>query len=357
MIALYAIHGKNDLDYPPGYVVLTEGIGHSPNDKGGADYSELRQMPIVRLNNGYGKAGTIPNEAWYGSFSARVANFVAASKNCSRWIIGNEPNHSQERPDGKPILPGQYAQCYSMCRNAIHALPDHEQDEVLLAAIAPYNNQTTYQDNESGDWVQYFRDVQSYLPAHIDGFALHAYARAQTPAAVTSEDRMGKPGEAFNQYHNGFRCYRDWMNAIAPAHRGKPVYITEFNAGGAWTDVDTEFVVEAYLEIADWNDSHSDRPISCLALYRWQTDKWIIKDKPAVIADFMHAVELHLTQPPVTEPEQPTEPDEETERDTRLALLEVQVAQTEARIRQLEATAASLADRIEFAGRALLGEQ
>jgi len=342
LTALYAIHGRNDLDYKDGWVVLTEGIGHNPNDRNGGDYSGLRQTPIVRLNNGYGRAGTIPHPDHYDAFAQRVQNYVKASRGCSRWIIGNEMNHAQERPDGRPILPREYARCFNWCRDAIYALPDHERDEVLVGAVAPYNNQTAYPGNESGDWIQYFGDIQRHISG-CDGFSIHAYAREQTPESVASDDKMGAP---FSAYHNGFRCYRDWLDAIAPEHRGKPVYITEFNAMGPWRDVDTGFVVAAYREAYAWNEAHPDRPISCLALYRWQYDQWTIKDKPLVIRDFMNAVALGLTWPP-DEPEPP--------EDNRLALLEIQVAQLEARVRQLEATAAGTLDRMEAAGLMLAG--
>ena len=346
---LYAIHGENDLHYD-GWVVLARGIGRDPNGHHGEDFTRLRQTPIVRLNVGY--PPSIPAPQYHEQFAQRCANFVAASRGCSRWIIGNEVNHSQERDNGHVNLPTDYARCYNYCRQAIHAIaPDHE---VLLGAVAPYNNQTAYKGNESGDWVRYFGDIQRNISG-CDGFAIHAYARVQTPDSVTSSDKMGKPGEVFHQYHNGFRAYRDWMDAIVPNYRGLPVYITETNAMGPWQDVDTGFVVQLYQEVYAWNKAHPDRPISCVALYRWQYDKWVIKDKPKVIADFMRAVECNLTWPPITDP--PPEPEPEPPQDdTRLALLEVQVAQVEARVTQLEATLAGTLDRIEAAGRVLAGE-
>ena len=346
--SLCAIHGENDLHYD-GWVVLTRGIGRNPTDHHGEDFTRLRQTPIVRLNHGYSPHGTIPLPEHYEAFAQRCANFVAASKGCTRWIIGNEPSHSQERPEGRPILPTDYARCYNYCRQAIHAIaPDHE---VLLGAVAPYNNQTAYSGNESGDWIQYFRDIQQNISG-CDGFAIHAYARVQTPSNVTSPDKMGNP---FSAHHNGFLVYRDWMRAMLPRYHGLSVYITETNAMGPWQDVDTGFVVQLYQEVYAWNKAHPDRPISCVALYRWQYDKWTIKDKPKVIADFMRAVECNLTWPPITDP--PPEPEPEPPQDdTRLALLEVQVAQVEARVTQLEATLAGTLDRIEAAGRVLAGE-
>jgi hypothetical protein len=85
----------------PGWIVFTEGIGASATDMSGRDYrpwSDKGLGVIVRLNNGYSPAGTIPGEAQYADFAARCANFVANSPGCKIWIIGNEMNFAVERP-------------------------------------------------------------------------------------------------------------------------------------------------------------------------------------------------------------------------------------------------------------------
>jgi hypothetical protein len=296
---LYAIHGGNSLDYD-GWVVLTRGIGRDPNDQGGENFKRFRQVPIVRLNHGYAPWGTIPRPEHYADFAQRCANFVRASAGCSRWIIGNEMNHEQERPDGQPITPGMYAECFTQCRDAIRGVRFHNGDQVLVGAVAPWNAQTRYAGNPSGDWIRYFEDVQHELGVNgCDGFALHTYARAQTPAAVVSPARMGPP---FEMYHNGFRTYWDWMNAILPRLQGLPCYITETNAIEAWLDANTGFVTAAYDEIDGWNSLFPDRPILCLALYRWEFDRWAFRDKYHVHADFYNAVERGYAWPQKTDP-------------------------------------------------------
>ncbi len=85
----------------PGWIVFTEGIGADPNDMSGRDYRPWTDKGlgvIVRLNNGYSPAGTIPNQARYAEFAARCANFVKNSPGCKIWIIGNEMNFAIERP-------------------------------------------------------------------------------------------------------------------------------------------------------------------------------------------------------------------------------------------------------------------
>lgn len=305
---LYAVHGEhNELDYT-GWSVLTRGIGADPNDRNGENFRRFRHTKIVRLNYGYHPIGTIPVPSKYTDFAWRVRNFVEMSPGCSRWIIGNEPNLEIERPDGQPITPAMYAECFTQCRDAIHSLQFHGGDQVLVAAVGPWNVQTPYPGNPSGDWIRYFEDIQHELGVNgCDGVTLHTYALEQTPESVTSNDRMDPP---FEHYHNGFRTYIDWMAAILPRFQGLPAYLTEFCiAGKPWQNIDTGFVQEVYAEIDGWNRLRPERPIWCAAIYRWQYDQWAIDDKPRVHDDFHAAVAHGYTVPADAEPEPPEEDD------------------------------------------------
>ncbi|MCB0187905.1 MAG: hypothetical protein KDE31_26735, partial [Caldilineaceae bacterium] len=103
---LYGFHEPGGEQYmldagTPGWIVFTEGIGHDPNNRSGADYRAYSNRGlgvITRLNNGYYPEGTIPNSRNYAAFAQRCANFVANSQGCKIWIIGNEVNYAIERP-------------------------------------------------------------------------------------------------------------------------------------------------------------------------------------------------------------------------------------------------------------------
>jgi len=92
----------------PGWVLVTVAIGSNPNDNSSgddtrfwADYRPLSDRGlgvIVRLNNGYNPAGTLPYEQQYDAFARRCANFVRISTGCHLWQIGNETNHPIEWP-------------------------------------------------------------------------------------------------------------------------------------------------------------------------------------------------------------------------------------------------------------------
>ena len=118
--------------------------------------------PIVRLNNGYGSAGSIPFAAQYDAFAQQCAVFIAGSQGAQIWVIGNETNSGWERPGnsdgngGEVITTAQYAQCFVKCRAAIKKLPGHTDDWIVPSAPAPWNPQTTDSGNSNGDWVKYF---------------------------------------------------------------------------------------------------------------------------------------------------------------------------------------------------------
>ena len=357
--AIYAIHGENDLDYP-GWEIRTEELGHDPTHAGGTDYRHARHTVIARLNHGYEPNGTIPRPEHYQAFAARVARFVAASEGCTRWIIGNEPNCAWERPGGMPITPDLYARCYDLCYQAIHSLPGHQNDEVLIAAVGPWNPQTTYPGNDRGDWLTYFRHIQEHART-LDGFAIHAYAREQNPDAVNRRNPMVPPDWSGHDW--GFRVFEDWMNMIRAEYRGLPVYCTEFNANAPWQNINNGFVQAAYQAIHSWNWAHRRRPISCLALYRWQTDKWVIRDKPEVLRDSQQAVNLGYVVPdpcppvddppqPEPEPPQPEPPPAQPAPDYAEALTRI-----EAMLIEQGAQLDELMERFRVAGFALAGEQ
>lgn len=297
----------------PGWVLVTEGIGFDANDQRGGNYRSLSDRGlgvIVRLNAGYGGVGTIPREERYADFARRCANFVRNSDGAHIWIIGNEMNHPIEwpgadwdfdanpprprRPDsaGEMITPDRYVKCFQLVRDAIHAQPGHENDQVLTGAAAPWNNLTRYPGNENGDWVQYFQDVLNQLgPSGCDGMALHAYTHGFDPALLDSPAKMAAP---FQHRHYHFRTYVDFMQAIPANMQHLPVYITETDQNDEWRNENTSWVRRAYGEVDYWNKNNNQQ-IRALILYRWpRLDKWYIEGKSGVIDDFRMAMDWRL---------------------------------------------------------------
>lgn len=261
-----------------------------------ADFSKLANAGlgvIVRINHGYGNAGTLPAPDKYPDFAAACANYVQRSVGCHIWIIGNEPNHRDEQPDGRPILPNDYARAYDLCRKAIRALPGHEEDQVLVAGPAPWNATTTYAGNEKGDWVRYFVHTMTMLDdGACDGFALHTYTHNLDARQITGDYFHTTQG--YRHLRNEFRTYRDFMNAIPDRFRSLPVFITETDPttrGVGWNPGhNVGWVQAAYREIATWNSNPQHQPILGLLLYRWplvpDQPEWSISNRAGIVEDF-----------------------------------------------------------------------
>lgn len=296
MMRLPGIHDREGRHIVPtgGWCLDTIALAENPKP---TNYTHLRGDIhwLVRVNWGYGSAGTLPLPEQYSEMARRLTRYVESSPGCSRWIIGNEPNLPREWPQGRPIRPIDYAECYVACRHAIHAIPGHTQDEVLVAGPGPWNAQLTYPGNLQGDWVAYFEDVQELLGTDCDGFALHAYARGYSPEAVTSEARMDAP---FVHRRKGFRVYRDWVDAIQPQLRHKPRYLTEVNGNGPW---EAQGLIPAVLEEISAYNATNAYGFRSVVFYRYpaydQNIPYHMEGKADILAEFQAAAQREYILP------------------------------------------------------------
>lgn len=266
---------------PAGWVLHLAEVGHSDERHPGLDLSPWAAYDnIIRVQYGWDGAGTIPPPRHFDGYLQRVVSLVENTSHCRRWVIGNEPNVKAEWADGAPFGPSYCAFVYNACHDAIRALAGHENDEVLLAPIGPWNV------DPGIDWIAFFQEVIS-LCRQIDAFALHTYSRGPDPASILSEAKMGAP---YGHLYSGFRTYRDWMNAIPEHLRGLPVYVTEANQNAPWYNVPNSWVQAAYKEIDDWNQQPGTQKIHTLILYRWpKYDKFFFEGLGHVTDDFRAA--------------------------------------------------------------------
>lgn len=298
---IYALHdpgGEYLFADKPGFIVFTEAIGSDPSDKTGRDYrqwSDAGYGVLVRVNNGYGSAGTIPAPNKYRDFAKRFANFVAASQGADRWIVANEPNHSQERPNGQTITPHMYIDCFRQVHDAVVEQAGTRHG-LIPAPVALWNVET-------GDWLAYQEQIWQGLWQVAGGIAIHTYTHGAAVNLITSQERMGAPYQ--DRYYH-FQAYRQFMQRIPDRMSGLPVYITETDQNDPWVDANTGWVQAAYDEIDRWNATPGTQKIHCLALYRWpKFDQWSIVDKPGVHADFRAAVARGFRIPKGGVPSQP----------------------------------------------------
>lgn len=309
---------------------------------------------IVRLNYGYGSAGTLPFQAQYDAFAAACANYVAGAPGAHIWIIGNETNLKGERPgNGSPqeeaITPERYGLCFAKCFAAIKNVPGHQDDWVVPAAPGPWNNQTAYPANPSGDWVTYFRDLLNEClkrNAKPDALALHTYSNHDVPMdanLVESEERAGAP---FQANHWQFRAYRDFLGVVPAALRIAPVFITE-SQHLPWENRDVGWIQRAFSEINAWNANPANQPIQALCLFRWQSNAgdpegWALSNKNKLLNDLRAALQNDFRARWLLSP-LPAKPDVPTQ--TVLPLAKARWFVEEA-IRQLEAKQGDAARKI-----------
>jgi F5/8 type C domain len=288
----------------PGWVAISVQV--NPPDSTG-DFAALADLGlgvIVRLNNGYGSEGALPESPLYEQFAEQCADFVDASNGARLWIIGNEPNASAERPgndgtanSGELITPELYARCFNACRTAIRARPGHENDWIIPAAVAPFNTQTTYPGNPNGDWVRYFADLLFQITAQggkPDALALHTGTHGYD-AELTHSDSRARGDFSLRHWH--LLAYRDFLAAVLPVLRNLPVFITQAQPlDSGWLNDNRGWIEAACEEINAWNANPANQPIQALCFSRWHAlpsdpPGWGISDKPLVIDDFCAALE------------------------------------------------------------------
>lgn len=262
------------------------------------NYSQIRSDInwIVRLNNGWHPNGTIPLPAEYDAFAKRCADFVAGSKGADWFIIGNEPNHKQEWPNGQSIQPEQYADCFNRCYQTIHArTPDAK---VMVAAVAPW-------DITSGmDWLTYYERMLNAIVA-CDGLAVHGYTHGPDPNLIWSVQEV-------NGWMWHFPVIYETLYHVPSQFRSLPVHVTETDQGDdAWVNANSGWVQNAYQAIYQHNQTQGTQKIHSLSLYRWRGDKYQIYDKPEVIKDFQAAVARGYISPDAGPGPTPPGPDPE----------------------------------------------
>lgn len=287
----------------PGWVMLNAVV--NPPDSSG-DYSSYIDKGIgviVTLHNGTGRHGTIPNPTDFEFFAQHCANFVRRSRGARVWMIGNTPNAARSRPgndgasnSGELITPELYATCFNKVRRAIRGVTGHENDWIVPAAILPFNTQTTYPGNPSGDWVRYFADMLFQVTVQgggLDGIALNAFTHGYDATFVTSD---AKASGNFSNRHWHFRTYRDFLTAILPTLRNLPVFITAAAPlEPGWTNANRGWMQAALTEVNLWNSSPTNQPIQAVCFHRWQSAPgdppgWSIADKPQVLQDLRAAL-------------------------------------------------------------------
>ncbi len=264
----FFVTASSGSDCVRGWILHAEAIGDS-GSHGGGDFSSLTSAGfgvIVRLDYSWG-AGTLPDPDRFDEFAATFADYVRNTRgDVHVWIVANEPNLMW---GGRNFSPQEYARAYTMVRNAVHAVPGHENDQVLVTAMGIWADHPDLY----GDWLyDYFTEILDVIGGDYDGFAIHAYTREFSVGAIQS-DQMWPDGT--HQWHLHFRVYRDVCHLLrSRCILNVPLYITE--AGNVcdppcdpYPDADIGYFVAMYNEVDAWNQAHPDQIIRAVIPYRW----------------------------------------------------------------------------------------
>ncbi len=295
-----------------GWVLFTEAIGDNPNHGGGVDFTSWSNDGygvIVRLNNGYGAAGTLPVSNKYFDFAKACAQYVQNSQGCHIWIIGNEQNNPREHPGGEVnsqehIRPEMYARAFNLTRQRIKAIDPNA--IVVPGAVDPYYG-LPWLSGEVWRPLDYFKTMLSHID-DLDGICLHTYTHWLDVDLITAKnvftDSPLDPGTP-NEHYYDFQAYRSFAEAIPGKWHNRPIYLTESNhwikldraplpnehVENGWLDRDVGWVRAAYAEIHDWNNTPYAQQIHCYLLYRWTGDEWAIEDMEQVKGDLKKALD------------------------------------------------------------------
>jgi hypothetical protein len=289
MPSLYALHDKDAYPHVPsgGWCIESIALSENPQPQ---NWSAIRGdiQWILRLNCAHnGKDGTIPLPGQYDEFAKQCADYVARATGADWFVIANEPNHAQERPQGQLITPENYALCFNRCYQAIKQSLPHV--NVLVAAVAPWDNSSDI------DFLAYYQRMLSAIQT-CDGFALHTYTHGANPELIFNQEMQ-------HGWYWHFPILYQQMGAIPARFYHLPVHVTETDQGdNAWVDTNSGWVQNAYDSIDEHNRVGGEQPILSLALYRWRGDKYELYNKPQVLADFQVAVVKGYQSPAVPPP-------------------------------------------------------
>lgn len=264
-----------------GWIVFTETVDSQPGDY--RRYIDQGLGVIVRLNNGYAPAGTIPTSDRYAEFAQKCAQWVAASQGVEWLTIGNEIALEWEWPTGQPIWLASYLDCYRQVHTAIKAVAPHV--KLAPAAVAPWNDSTP----DAPDWILQLRTMLQALGGKVDWINLHAYTRGYAPGCFVSGARMDPPWQT---HYSGWETLIQFMVVIPDHMHRLPVMITEANGNQPWSQYQAGWVQALYDSVESWNAKSNAQQIRAACLFRWapHDSRWDMSQCGQVHDDLRAAV-------------------------------------------------------------------
>lgn len=293
-----SLHGDR-----PGWTLISEEVGLNESAQG-KDYREVSNLGIaviVRLNYSHMGQGTFPLPQDYGRFAKACTSFVRSSVGVSHWIIGNEPNHEGERPQGQVIQPEDAARCFVEVRNLIK---NHVGTHIQVGppAIAPYHASPTPWDEYLTRMLESILNAQTTDLLGMDFLNIHAYARSMAPGMLMTEKEMDAPLEGLSY---GFGALWDAFVATPQALWSLPAILSEFDITKEWENKNTGIIQEMYRNLDVSNTDGYWPKIIAGICFRWLMGQnkpidWGMSAKPHLLEDFKGAVMAGYMAPTVS---------------------------------------------------------
>lgn len=265
-----------------GWITDLQYIGSSGSASGSChDAATSQGISIIQRLDVDGSHSFPTDGGQVAGYAGAFASFVTGCDSIHVWVVGNEPNFTVNAsdPDCSSLA---YAAAYVAVHQAVHAVPGHGADLVLVAPNSPYSPGCLHSLRTIISAIQ----TQGVTP---DGFALHAYTRAPNAGALsasyvtdgstqndTTIDECAGGATWNDTWRSHFRIYQDYIGVIEAAGlTGTPVFITESgnacdpNPGNdCYPDADLGYFQALYAEAAQHNAT-AQTLIRAITPYRW----------------------------------------------------------------------------------------
>lgn len=217
-------------------------------------YNNKNVTPITVISYDWGQTVPAPSNPDSATWpSAVVATVNKLANACHIWVIGNEPNYT-ENGNGWPsnhITPSGYATAYRNVRNAIKSQASSSPagtHRVLIAAPSP-GVAAGYRWMGSSDWLG--QVIDNIPAAEIDGFAMHAFGSVAD----------------FHQSYTSQLAVIDGRG-----HKQAPVYITQWNVAST-EPIMAQAIRDGYADVHAWNQVNGHHNIIALCWFIYDADQ------------------------------------------------------------------------------------
>jgi murein DD-endopeptidase MepM/ murein hydrolase activator NlpD len=230
---------------------------------------------IVQLAYGANGAGTLPALDQYTAFANAVVGTISNSSGVYAFVVGNEPNHPDQWPQGLQITPEMYGQLWNMIWfNVPSRVP------VIPAPIDPYYGP----GSDSRDY--WARMLQAILRGSggrrggADGLMFHPKVQWHDKALVRSDQQFTDPPLLGMPYQ--WKAWQALYDVTPAPFKTLPIYLAMArpglqtpNGASGWLPDNGGLIAEMVAYERENNIQHSNL-VSAVIFYGWGPGPWLL---------------------------------------------------------------------------------